>query len=328
MAVGPIISGPASCGAGFGESKPFTSFQRSRGTQFIRAFVVISSVRIGAVSYLNTKPLVHGLHERLPEAEMTFDLPSRLADGLQSGRYDVALIPSVEYFRMPGVASISTACIGCRGPVWSVKLVSRVPCDQIKTLALDEGSRTSAALVQVLLQDRFAIRPALLPFPIDVPLDQIDADAVLIIGDRAMHLPTTGWHTVWDLGQEWNHQTGLPFVFALWVASWSFAQAKGPLWNQVEAALNASRDAGVSQLEAIAAHEAPKYRLEEAACLSYLRDNLYFFLGSREQFALADFRKRAAALDLVPKMLPSESAAPMDDSALKPLPISKLESTL
>jgi chorismate dehydratase len=301
---------------------------------------VISSVRIGAVSYLNTKPLVHGLHQRLPQAEIAFDLPSRLADGLQSGRYDVALIPSVEYFRMPGVASISTACIGCRGPVWSVKLVSRVPCDQIKTLALDEGSRTSAALVQVLLQDRFGVRPALLPFPIDVPLEHIDADAVLIIGDRAMHLPATGWHTVWDLGQEWNRQTGLPFVFALWVASRVFSQSKGAIWNEVETALNASRDDGVGQLAAIAANEAANYHLDEAACLSYLRDNLYFFLGPREHFALGDFRKRAASLGLISKPSVPESTTSMGSPTLESLPpkppqlgtadvtISKLESTL
>lgn len=266
-----------------------------------------TSVRIGAVSYLNTKPLVVGLSERLADAEIEFDLPSRLADGLQSGRYDVALIPSVEYFRSTGVASISTACIGCRGPVWSVKLVSRVPCQNIKTLALDEGSRTSAALAQVLLADRHGVRPRLLPFPIDAPLSGIEADAVLIIGDRAMHLPTSGWHTVWDLGDEWNRHTQLPFVFALWVASARFTENEGPLWHRVEAALNASRDQGVASLPSIARVEAPKVGLDEAACLTYLRDNLYFFMGPREQVALAEFRKRAAALGLVPESVAGHS---------------------
>src|SRR2546423_269936 len=104
-------------------------------------------IRIGAVSYLNTKPLVYRLAERLPQAEIVYNLPSRLADRLASGQLDVALIPSVEFFQNANYSIVSDACIGCRGPVWSVKLFSRVPAAEIRTLALDEGSRTSVALV-------------------------------------------------------------------------------------------------------------------------------------------------------------------------------------
>src|SRR3954471_5186769 len=112
-------------------------------------------IRIGAVSYLNTKPLVYGLAERLPQADVVYDFPSRLADRLAAGDLDVALIPSVEFFQDPSYSIVSDACIGCRGPVWSVKLFSRVPPPQIRTLALDEGSRTSVALVRILLKERF-----------------------------------------------------------------------------------------------------------------------------------------------------------------------------
>ena len=104
-----------------------------------------SKLRIGAVSYLNTKPLVYRLDEFAPDAEVTFDLPSRLADDLASGQLDVALIPSIEYFQQPSYSIISDACIACRGPVLSVKLLTRVPFAEITTLALDEGSRTSIA---------------------------------------------------------------------------------------------------------------------------------------------------------------------------------------
>ena len=102
-----------------------------------------SALRIGAVNYLNTKPLVCGLEQLAPQAEIVFDLPSRLADGLAAGQLDVALIPSVEIFQNPTYTLVSDACIACRGPVLSVKLFSRVPPAEIRTLALDEGSRTS-----------------------------------------------------------------------------------------------------------------------------------------------------------------------------------------
>src|SRR6266480_361020 len=116
-------------------------------------------LKIGAVSYLNTKPLVYRLAELAPEAELSFDLPSRLADDLASGRLDVALIPSIEFFQDPSYTIVSDACIGCRGPVLSVKLLSRVAPERLRTLALDEGSRTSVALTRILLEQRFDIRP-------------------------------------------------------------------------------------------------------------------------------------------------------------------------
>src|SRR5262245_53693445 len=107
-------------------------------------------LRVGAVNYLNTKPLVYRLERFAPQAEIVLDLPSRLADDLAAGRLDVALIPSIEYFQSPGYSIVSDACIACRGPVLSVKLFSRVPPAEIRSLALDEGSRTSATLVRIL----------------------------------------------------------------------------------------------------------------------------------------------------------------------------------
>src|SRR5277367_4080276 len=146
-------------------------------------------IRIGAVSYLNTKPLVYGLEQLAPQAELVLDLPSRLADQLAAGQLDVALIPSIEFFQDPRYVVVSDACIGCRGPVLSVKLFSRGPIESIRTLALDEGSRTSAALAQILLHERYNLRPALEPLPINANLEDSTADAVLLIGDRAIHAP-------------------------------------------------------------------------------------------------------------------------------------------
>src|SRR5262249_7665650 len=142
-------------------------------------------VRVGAVAYLNTKPLVYGLEEFAPWAELSFAVPSRLADELGAGKLDVALIPSVEFFHAAQMQIVSDACIACRGPVLSVKLFFRRPPDQVRTLALDEGSRTSAALARILLAQRYNVAPKLESLPIGAALADSDADAVLLIGDRA-----------------------------------------------------------------------------------------------------------------------------------------------
>ena len=252
-------------------------------------------MRIGAVSYLNTKPLVYSLAALAPRAQIVYDLPSRLADELAAGKLDVALIPSVEYFQNPDYAIISDACIGCRGPVLSVKLLSRVPMDKIRTLALDEGSRTSVALARILLKERFGLSPRLLPFPLGVVAEKVDADALLMIGDRAMH-PPAGFSQQWDLGDEWCRWAELPFVFAMWVARKEML----PELGEIEIALSRARDAGIANLEAIAERESASVGLVREQCLAYLRDNLYFFLGPREQRGLQLFRKHAMRLGLAP----------------------------
>jgi chorismate dehydratase len=126
-------------------------------------------VRVGAVSYLNSKPLIEDLPGLLPEANVSLDYPSRLADQLSAGDLDVALIPSVEYMRGADYEIISDACVATRGPVLSVKLYSRVDPGAIQTLALDEGSRTSATLARIMLLERYGVDPARKPLPIEMP---------------------------------------------------------------------------------------------------------------------------------------------------------------
>jgi chorismate dehydratase len=251
--------------------------------------------RIGAVEYLNTKPLVYGLSESAPQAEIVFDVPSRLADRLSADELDVALIPSIEFFQDPTYRIVSDACIGCRGPVLSVKLFSRVPIARITSLALDEGSRTSAALVQILLRQRHGVAPKLERLPLGATLADCAADAVLLIGDRAIHSPPGRFAEIWDLGDQWRRWSGLPFVFAMWVAR------HGSDLGDIEQALSHARDAGVASLETIAGAEAAKIGLTVPQCLSYLRDNLHFYLGADEQRALAKFHTCAAELGLAPE---------------------------
>jgi chorismate dehydratase len=251
-------------------------------------------MRFGAVQYLNTKPLVHGL--AAPGIDLAFDLPSRLADRLTAGQLDVALIPVVELFRHPEHRLVSDACIGCRGAVMSVKLLFRLPPARVASIALDEGSRTSAVLAQVLLAERHGVRPRVEPLPIGSDASETAADAVLLIGDRALGDATAGgsFQQVWDLGDEWCRWTGLPFVFAAWAAR------PGVAAERFAGRLESARDSGLANLAAIAAAEAAPHGLTVPQCLSYLRDNLHYHLGSREQAAIRTFRDLAAGLGLVP----------------------------
>ncbi len=253
----------------------------------------MSRPKIGAVSYLNTKPLVEGLADDASEYEHVFDLPSRLADRLADGDLDVALIPVIEAVSHPEYTIVSDACIACRGPVWSVKLMSRVPGREIKTLALDEGSRTSCALARILLARQFESRPECRLLSINDDWKSTDADAALIIGDRAMKADAPEFPHVWDLGEAWNAMAGNPFVFAVWAA-----RRESDL-VRLNSVLSDARDRGLDKLEDIAADQAPGYGLSYEECLNYLRENLHFNLGTEEKKGMEKYFRYAADLSLI-----------------------------
>lgn len=275
-------------------SKP-TNAPYEAGEAKTAAPLVSSTVRVGAVNYLNSKPLIEDLPQLLPEAAVSLDYPSHLADQLSAGMLDVALIPSVEYMRGTDYEIISDACVATRGPVLSVKLYSRVHPGAIQTLALDEGSRTSAALARIMLLERYGVEPARQPLPLEMSVQHTDADAILLIGDRAMHAPQEEFHTVWDLGEEWLSWTGLPFVFAMWVARHGVAS------SHVEDMLSEARDRGVARIADIAQREAAKLNIPVDAAERYLTDNLYFRLTSAERSGLRLFQQLAVQAGLAPE---------------------------
>ena len=272
-------------------------------------FIMRFHMRIGAVNYLNSKPLVCGLDTLSPEVQLTYDLPSRLADSLAAGRLDVALVPSVEFFRTPGYRVVSDACVACRGPVLSVKLYFRVPPNEVRRVALDEGSRTSSALTQILLAELCGVRPRWETLPIGCGLASSDADAVLLIGDRAIageertarseERGRESFCDVWDLGERWCHWTGLPFVFAMWVARADVDE------SHVAAVLRAARDEGVRRVEDIAAREAAEMGISRELATEYLRDTLHFTLGAHEWAGLRRFYELCVGHDLAPSGLES-----------------------
>jgi chorismate dehydratase len=249
-------------------------------------------LRIGAVNYLNTKPLICDLELLAPEAELVLDVPSRLSDLLADGRLDVALIPAIEYFRAGTYSVVPGIAIASRGPVLSVTLFSRVPWPQIRRVALDEGSRTSAALAQILLRKHYLVSPTILSLPLERSAEDTDADAVLLIGDRAMRACLPGFAHAFDLGQEWNDWTGLPFVYAFW------AVREGVDLGPVEAALHEAKHRGCARVGPIAHAEAPGLGLDAGFCRRYLANIIHFDLGPREQAGLHHYYMLACELGL------------------------------
>ena len=251
-------------------------------------------VRLGAVSYLNTKPLVHGLEERPELFSVRFDVPAQCAALLHEGRVDLGLIPAIEYLRgdyriVPGVA------IGSNGSIASVAVFSTVPVERIKTLALDISSRTSVALTRILCVRHWGIAPKLTPGEPNLQAMLARADAALIIGDPALQIdPAASGVLKIDLGSEWRALTGLPFVYAMWSGREGVAAASHV------AELNAARDRGVAAVAAIAAAASGGDQQRERLLLQYLGDNLKYGLGDAELAGLRRFYELAAEQGLVP----------------------------
>lgn len=253
-----------------------------------------AKLRVGAVNYLNTKPLIERLTDLAPQIELSLDLPSRLADQMAAGELDVGLIPVVEYFRGDGYSFIPGIAIGSRGPVLSVTLFSRVPWPEIRSVALDEGSRTSSALSQILLRQRYGVNPAIRSLPIDAIAEDVPADAVLLIGDRAMRACLPGFRFAYDLGEEWSNWTDLPMVYALW------AVRGGVELGATEQAFHQAKAYGLSKAGEIAQREAPALGLDPGYCRRYLDTLIRYDLGPRELAGLRRYHELAAEIGLAP----------------------------
>jgi chorismate dehydratase len=248
--------------------------------------------RLGAVSYLNTRPLVRGLDRRPDLFTIRFDVPSVCASLLHEGRVDLGLIPAIEYLR-GDYAMVPDLAIGSDGPVLSVAIFSSVSIDQVRTLALDLSSRTSVALTRILCARLWDIQPVFIPSEPDIRAMLTSADAALVIGDPALAIDPAGLGaTKIDLGEAWKSLTGLPFVYATW------SGRDGAVDHEQVAALKQARQRGVQEAAVIAREVAGGDDLAAARAHSYLRDTLKYGLGDRELAGLERFHMLAVELGL------------------------------
>lgn len=176
--------------------------------------------RIGAVSYLNTLPFLLGIEQSnfMQRIELVKAYPSKIAQGLMEDTIDIGLVPVAIVPLLKEAHFVSKYCIGAEGPVASVSLFSHVPMEQIEKVYLDYQSRTSIQLAQILLKQYWKKEVEFIPAT-EGYIEKIGGTtAGVIIGDRALaSIPNFTYN--YDLAAAWKSHTGLPFVFATWVAN-------------------------------------------------------------------------------------------------------------
>jgi chorismate dehydratase len=232
---------------------------------------------IAASSYLNTAPLcytfIHGSQKERCRF-LSDAAPGRCSDLLAAGRADAALIPVIEYQRIAGLTVAPGACVASKTSVRSVVLASRVPIDQVRSVTLDTSSRTSAALIQIILSRFYGLAPQYQSAPPQIDRMLESNDAALIIGDPAMLIDRSAL-LVYDLAEEWRKHTGLPFVFAFWAIRKDLEH--WPRRGQPDAVdFEGARREGVAHIADIVASYSSSLGLPPDDLTVYLTENITF----------------------------------------------------
>src|SRR3954471_8154986 len=228
--------------------------------------------RIGSVSYLNARPLIYGLDAR-DDVALTLEVPSRLLQGLREDRFDVALLPVIDYQRLDGLTVVPAGGIGSDGETLTVRIFSRMPIPEIATLACDGDSHTSVALARIILARRYGLRPEFRD--LSRASDARD-EARLLIGDKVVCEEPAGFAHQLDLGRAWKEMTGLPFVFATWMAR------ENAELGDLPRRLAAARERGLENVEAIIARHAGRHGWPADVAHRYLTGYLKFEVGPRQ----------------------------------------------
>src|SRR5437762_4767840 len=244
--------------------------------------------KVSVVKYLNTVPLIWGMlkGEQRDKFELDFTTPAHCAEVVRSGQADVGIIPSIEYQRMDRARIVGSVSVASKGRVKSVLLLSKSPVEKIRTVALDNSSRTSVALLDILLRKFYGRTVDSIPLSPDPDEMLKRADAALVIGDPALAYDGEVAE-VYDLAAEWKKFPGLPFVFALW------AGRAGAKLAGLRQDFEDSRDFGLARIDEIAEEFAPKYGLEPHEVKVYLTQNIDYTLDEENLEGLRLFYKLA-----------------------------------
>ncbi len=239
--------------------------------------------KVGSVPYLNAKPLVR-LFEDLGESspvKVLYEVPSLLPKMLESGIVQAIMVSSIEALRSPGRKVARGVCIGTQQEVLSVRVFSKVPPQEIKTLAQDQSSMTSNALAKIILRENYNVDPSAEPMPPNLELMLAQHDACILIGDNGMREQGEGLYIL-DLGLEWFKLTNLPFVWAMWLGD-------DKLTPELAHWLSKAEEAGQERMDAIAADAPGHTGIPFELCNRYLRDIMYYPMGQRELEGLKEF---------------------------------------
>jgi len=297
---------------------------------------ILAKLRISIVQYLNTAPLVRGFtHGPLAgKYDLSFTVPSQCAEALRSGAADIAIIPAIEYQRIPGLAVLPDIAIASQNRVRSLLIIAKKPIGQVQSIALDRSSRSTQALTRILAARHWNIAPQFIEAEPDLRTMLATADAALLIGDPALRISiaveknsavgpdgrgvcqaaTLGiigpeiFH-LYDIVGEWRNFTGLPAVMAVWAAR------REILTLEVVADFATSRDYGLLSIGDISAEAARELELPARELESYLRHNIDFRLGEENRRGLERYFREAADLGLISEVRKIEWAGTTTEAA-------------
>jgi predicted solute-binding protein len=246
-------------------------------------------LRASLVDYVNAWPLTWGLLRGAVEGvEALTDIPSACADRLARGEVEAGLVPSIEAARIPGLRIVRGVGIASRERVRSVILVSRQPLEEARTVALDVGSRSSAAMARILFRDLLGVRPEFHAAPPDLDEMLAHHEAALLVGDPALKADLSGFHVL-DLAEGWHSLTGLPFVFAVWAVR-PTVPPEPFLW---------SREYARTHMPDIVNTAAQRTGMPRETLAEYLDGNLHHDLEAEDERGLGEFYRRAHAHGLL-----------------------------
>ncbi len=279
----------------------------------------VTKTKISIVRYLNAAPLAWGILEgqQAGDFQPILSTPAECADQLANGSVDIGLIPSIEYQRIKGSKIIPGPVIAGRHRVRSVLLISNKPLWEIKTVACDNGSRTSVVLAQILLHEFYHVRPEFRTSEPDLARMLGQCDAAVVIGDTALKFMEENERPnaekqksylklspepllVFDLVERWKTLTGLPFVFAFWAARPGFQD------KNVTALLKASRDFGVANTTVIAERYSETLSMKKEYLQEYLDQNVHYFMDEACSEGLRVFYEKAARIGAIKGPRPVE----------------------
>ncbi|MBQ0892130.1 MULTISPECIES: menaquinone biosynthetic enzyme MqnA/MqnD family protein [Micromonospora] len=269
----------------------------------------VARPRVGHIQFLNCLPIYWGLMRSgaLLDVDLHKDSPDRLSAALVAGDLDIGPISQVEYLRHADeLLLLPDLAVGSDGPVLSVNVVSTKPLTELDggRVALGSTSRTGVLLAQLLLGERYGVRPDYFRCPPDLTQMLLEADAGVLIGDvalRALYEAPRRGLEVTDLGQAWREWTGLPMVFAVWAVRRDFAAAHPGMVKEVHEAFLRSRDLCLAELDQVAESAARWEPFDAATLATYFR-TLDFSLGERQVAGLREFARRAAAIGEAPAL--------------------------
>jgi len=262
----------------------------------------MSRLRISAISYLNTAPLMwdfeHGDAAR--DFHIEYTVPAACAAALAASQADIGIIPAFTYAEIPGLVILPNIAIAAKDRVRSILLVSKKPIEQVQTVATDSSSRTSVALLQVLFRKFLGGPRQLIPHAPQLQAMLRLHDAALLIGDAALQVPADSGYHLYDLAHEWRERTGQPFVFAFWAVRLD-ALSRQPRGTDLVRLFQSSRDTGLQpeNLATIAKEWSPKLALGPDDIRRYLTENIHYYLDRENHAGLQLFLQHAQEIDLI-----------------------------